>query len=74
MDSDDRKTVWLALMAVLFISAVVGPITSCKMQRDRLVAEAIAAGTDPIQARCAFYGKTQNSAACELSAAAGRKE
>jgi hypothetical protein len=52
---DGKKTGLWALAAVLIAALLAGPV-ACTMHRQRLVAEAIKNGADPLAAKCAIEG------------------
>lgn len=50
----DGKTMVVAIVAVALLAALVGSPVACTMHRQRLIAEAIKNGADPISAKCAI--------------------
>lgn len=62
----DVITNWIG--GILLTAIVVGAPTACSVHSNNLKAQAIANGSDPIAADCA-YSTSPNSIACALAAA-----
>lgn len=54
----------VTMFGFLLLAVVVASPVACTMHRQRLVAEAIAGGADPIAAKCAIEGETEDRAVC----------
>jgi hypothetical protein len=65
MDLDDLSK-WI-ITAVVLIAIVWAPV-SCVRSNDDNIAKAIAAGVDPVDARCAYKGDTGYSTTCAVRA------
>jgi hypothetical protein len=67
----DTKTMIVSLVGTLCLFALLATPVACTMNRQRLVAEAIKAGADPLAAKCAIegdQGDSRTSALCMATA------
>ncbi len=61
--NDVQETV-VAVVAMTLMAAVVASPVGCTVNRHNKIAEAIRNGADPIGAKCAIEGESQNSNLC----------
>ena len=67
----DAKTTTLWALAAILVAALLASPVACTMHRQRLVAEAIKNGADPLAAKCAIEGDSgdnRTSAMCMAKA------
>lgn len=57
----DGKTMVVWLMAIGLIVALIASPVACTMHRQRLIADAIAGGADPISVKCAIESTEDSS-------------
>ena len=57
---DTRSLILWAFVAGLIAALIATPV-ACTMHRQRLIAEAIKAGADPLAAKCAIEGDSGDS-------------
>jgi hypothetical protein len=50
----DVRTMVVWIVALVLVAAVVCSPVACTMRRHQIIADAIASGTDPIEAKCAI--------------------
>jgi hypothetical protein len=68
----DENTFWLRIWQTVALVAAVGIVTvgGCTAYESKRVADAVAAGKDPIDARCGIAGTTNSGTAiCSIRAA-----
>lgn len=66
-----EMVVWI--VGLLLLASVVASPVACTMRRHQAVADAIKAGADPMEAKCAIEGATEQNPQCALVAARTRK-
>lgn len=67
---DQEQTFWLRIWQTIAVlcGVVVLTMTGCTSYESKLVADAISAGANPIDARCGIGGMTNQSTLCAMRA------
>lgn len=60
----DKYSWWQILIVVIVLGVIATSPAACTMYRQRLIADAIQQGADPIAVRCALESMNDNSAMC----------
>lgn len=68
----NTKEAVVTAFGLLLLALVVASPVACTMNRQRLVAEAIKSGGDPIAVKCAIESDTGNTPICVAAAMRGK--
>lgn len=70
-EHERNEIVWV--VALLLGAAVLLSPAACTMRRHQQIAEAVKAGADPMEAKCAIEGENTHTPACIVIATRARK-